>query len=53
MALSRFPGTSIDKIQLEEDDGVWYYEIELIEGDEQIELEIDAYTGEILHWEYD
>lgn len=53
VALAQFPGARIDKIKLDEDDGVWYYEVELIEADEKIELEIDAYTGEILRWEYD
>ncbi|CDO04099.1 Peptidase propeptide and YPEB domain protein [Oceanobacillus picturae] len=48
IALERFPG-KIDEAELDEDDGRYLYEIKIINGNEEAELEIDAFTGEILY----
>lgn len=48
IALKRFPGR-IDEAELDEDDGRYLYEIKIINGNEEAELEIDAFTGEILY----
>ncbi|NDL67251.1 PepSY domain-containing protein [Anaerotalea alkaliphila] len=38
-------------LELEEDDGVWYYEIDMEGGGFEYEIEIHAYTGEVLKFE--
>ena len=53
MVRDLFPGGKIQEIKLDEDDGVSYYEVELKDGEEKIDLEIDAYTGEVLVLDYD
>lgn len=53
MVRALFPGGKIQKIKLDEDDGVSYYEVMLKDGKEKIDLEIDAYTGEVLDLDYD
>ena len=53
IALSRIGGGYIEAIELEEDDGRWIYEIEVVYNDEDYDLEIDAYTGEILSFDGD
>lgn len=40
-------------IELDEDDGFLLYEIEFTAGRMEYECEIDAITGDILHWEQD
>lgn len=47
IALSQFPGT-ITQLELDEDDGRLIYEVEIENGEDEAEVEIDAYTGEIL-----
>lgn len=46
-ALSQYDGEIVE-LELDEDDGMKYYEIELETASEEIEMEIDAYTGEII-----
>ncbi len=43
----------VTKAELDSDDGQLYYEIEIRSGREEVEVEIDARTGEILSVEYD
>ncbi|MGL4791098.1 MAG: PepSY domain-containing protein [Anaerotignaceae bacterium] len=47
--------TSISKIKckLDEDDGMYVYEIEFKKNNTDYEYEIDAYTGKLLDWEWD
>lgn len=52
IALSNYDG-HIEDIELEHDDGLTYYEVEIEKGNTEYELKIDAYTGEILHVETD
>lgn len=47
IALSKFNG-KIEEIELDEDDGRKIYEVEIKNGNREAEIEIDAYTGEIL-----
>lgn len=47
IAKSEFPGTLVS-MELDRDDGRLIYEIEIVNGNEEAEIEIDAYTGEIL-----
>src|SRR5699024_8831925 len=43
----------IDDIELETDDGYTYYEVEIENRDEDYDIYIDAYTGEVLKIEKD
>ncbi|QKY71196.1 PepSY domain-containing protein [Lentibacillus sp. CBA3610] len=52
IALNEFSGT-ITEMELDEDDGRLYYEIEMKSENKEAELEIDAYTSEILVMEID
>ena len=47
IALAEFSGT-IEGIELDDDDDRLIYEVEIADGDNEAEIEIDAYTGEIL-----
>lgn len=40
-------------IELDEEDGVQIYEVELMTSRGEVEIDIDAYTGELLNVEYD
>jgi len=52
IALEEFSG-KIDDIDLDIEDGRLIYEVEIERGDEEAEMEIDAYTGEIIVIEID
>lgn len=52
IALEEFAG-EIDDIDLEEDDGRTFYEVEIEREDQEAEIKIDAYTGEVLVIEID
>lgn len=47
IALDEFPG-KVDDIELDKEDGRLIYEIEIERNDMEADLEIDAYTGEII-----
>lgn len=53
IALNRVGGGIIEKIELDEEDDRFIYEVELDFDGVEYELEIDAYTGEILSFEKD
>ncbi len=49
VALGRYPGASLLEVELEEEDGRYVYELELLTaGGEVRELEIDARSGAVL-----
>lgn len=52
IALQQFSGV-IEDIDLEEDNGRLIYEVEIENGDREAEVEIDAYTGEVILIEID
>lgn len=52
IALNEFPG-EVDDVDLEREDGRLIYEIEIERGDKEAEIEIDAYTGEVILIEID
>lgn len=52
IALNKFTGT-VKGLELEKDDGRLIYEIEIADGHKEAEIEIDAYTGEVLVIEID
>jgi uncharacterized membrane protein YkoI len=47
IALGQFSGT-VDEVELDKDDGYVYYEIEIESAEGDAEIEVDAFTGEIL-----
>lgn len=47
IALEQFSG-EVDEVELEEEDGRLIYEVEIEKGEDEAEVEIDAYTGEVL-----
>lgn len=50
----RYPDSQILDVELEDEDGIYLYEIEILTSDKRIrELEIDARTGAILEDELD
>jgi len=53
IALTRLPGATVRKCELDYDDGRWEYELELWKGGQEYECTIDASTGKILKWEMD
>jgi uncharacterized membrane protein YkoI len=49
IAFERYPGASLLEVELEEEDGRYIYELELLtSGGSVRELEIDARSGELL-----
>lgn len=53
IAQKKVPGATIVKTKLDIDDGVPVYEVELIKGIYEYELEIHAVTGEIIKYDKD
>lgn len=53
IALSLVPGAIVVKAEFDMDDGVPVYEIELIKGDYEYDIEIHAKTGKVLKQEVD
>ena len=49
----RLPEAVLKELELDEDDGRWIYEAKLRHGDLKYDIELDAFTGEILKWEED
>lgn len=47
IALENFEG-SIVKLELDDDDNRYSYEIEIVNGNRKAEIEIDAYTGKVI-----
>lgn len=47
VALEKFAGT-IEDFELEEEDGSFVYEVKVVNGEDEAEITIDAFTGEIL-----
>lgn len=52
IALKEFPGKVTD-LELDSDDGVYIYEIEIVDGEDEASIEINAYTGNIVMIEID
>jgi len=49
IAIGRYPGASLLEVELEEDDGRYIYEFELLTASDGVrELEIDARSGAVL-----
>lgn len=53
IALEAVPGATVYKAEVDTDDGVPVYEIELVKGSYEYEFKIDASTGKILEQEKD
>ncbi|GAA4070878.1 PepSY domain-containing protein [Amphibacillus indicireducens] len=53
IAHDQVPNATIIKIELDSDDGQRYYEIEMHTDDQEVEIEIDAYTGKVIMIEYE
>ncbi|MGX4670630.1 PepSY domain-containing protein [Cerasibacillus sp. JNUCC 74] len=47
VALEKFAGT-IEDFELEEEEGSFVYEVKVVNGEDEAEITIDAFTGEIL-----
>ncbi|RFA33643.1 hypothetical protein CAI16_13875 [Virgibacillus dokdonensis] len=50
LALEEFAGT-FDELELDEEDGRFVYEVKIVHGEDEAEITIDAFTGEILFTE--
>ena len=50
-ALARSGAGSVVRCELDRDDGSIRYEIEIRDGNKEIDVEVDAVTKEILHYE--
>lgn len=53
IAHEQVPNATIIEIELDSDDGQRYYEIEMHTDDQEVEIEIDAYTGKVIMIEYE
>ncbi len=51
IALSKAPGATVVKVEFDKDDGVAVYEVDMVEGRYEYEVEINARTGKILKFE--
>ncbi|MFD1336965.1 PepSY domain-containing protein [Oceanobacillus iheyensis] len=47
IALNQFSGT-VSELELDEDDGTMIYEIEIVDGNKEATIEINAYTGNVI-----
>lgn len=52
IATAKAPG-KVEEAELDRDDGVTYYEIEIETANGEVEIEVHAYTGQILSVEYE
>ncbi|MBR7796222.1 hypothetical protein GT022_09180 [Agaribacter marinus] len=48
LALEQFEGT-IEELELDEDDGRMVYEVQLVKGEDEADITIDAFTGEVIY----
>lgn len=46
-------GGTVKEAELDDDDGLTYYEIEIHSNEGEVEVEVNAYTGEIIQISYD
>lgn len=53
IALKKVPGAKVVKVEFDNDDGVAVYEVELIKGNYEYELKINAKNGKIIEYEKD
>jgi len=53
IAHEQVPNATIIEIELDSDDGQRYYEIEMHTDDQEVEIDIDAYTGKVIMIEYE
>ena len=53
IAHAEVPNAKITDFELDSDDGRRYYEIEMYTDTQEVELEIDAYTGKIIMYEFE
>lgn len=54
LLLSWVPDAVVQELKLDNDDGIWYYEIKYWNGaGDKYEMDINAQTGEVLKWELD
>lgn len=51
-ALAEFSGT-VEEVELDEDNGKLRYEVEVVNGEMEAEIEVDAYTGKVIMIEID
>ena len=51
IALSKAPGATVVKVKFDKDDGVAVYEVDMVEGIYEYEVEINARTGKIIKFE--
>lgn len=47
IALKQFSGT-VSELELDEEDGTMIYEIEIVDGNKEANIEINAYTGNVI-----
>ena len=50
---SKYPNASIEKVELDVEEGKLVYSVSLREGNQEIELELDANTGTVLEEDVD
>lgn len=53
IALKKVPNATVVKVEFDKDDGVAVYEVELVKGNYEYDIKIDAATGAILEFEKD
>ena len=51
IALSKAPNATVVKVEFDKDDGVAVYEVDMVEGKYEYEVEINAKTGQIIKFE--